>query len=638
MATSTVLTNKPINPRGDDNRPVDSYNRASLYSGKALDFDGVNDYVDGGTLDITAYTQMSMSFYFKAHSTTSDWRLMSIRYSGSDDIRIFHATSIGAGKLSFALDDGTPVTFSEDFTKNEWYHVVMTHDGTTLTAYINGQEAVSAASDFNYSTADGELFLGAWSNGSPSLYYYGEMAGFKAFNTALTAAQVADLYNNPEKVVPTGVDNTALKLWLPMMEGAGTTAYDGSGNGNHGTISGATYVNGVGAPVSQSAVIDWNKGTNKAQYSEEFENSYWGLIDTQTPTANDTTAPDGQTTADKIVPSTNNAIHYIWNTSISLTGQNTISVFAKYNGYNIGIRPYGIGSGHAFANFDLQNGTILGSGGTSYDDSSITSFGDGWYRISMTMDNASTYGIIFYAVNGTTATELPTFTADGTSGFYLWGAQVNAGATLGPYVRTGAPTQPTPVLLPQGLTTGRDITGVNLFENVRKQGALNLDGNSWAEVHDNGSLDITTAITLEVWIKYDGIGDRGVLGKWYGNNKESYLLYTATNHRAVLYIFATATSSVASSTIMTTGDWYHIVGTYDGSNMKVYVNGTSEGTVAKTGNVRTTDKEVEIGRYYDSNTYAYQDSIAQPRIYNRALTAEEVQRSYDSGKNIYTNS
>ena len=78
----------------------------------------------------------------------------------------------------------------------------------------------------------------------------------KIFNTALTAAQVADLYNNPEKVVPTGVDNTALKLWLPMQEGAGTTAYDGSGNGNHGTISGATYVHGIGAPVSQTAVIE----------------------------------------------------------------------------------------------------------------------------------------------------------------------------------------------------------------------------------------------------------------------------------------------------------------------------------------------------------------------------------------------
>ena len=47
-----------------------------------------------------------------------------------------------------------------------------------------------------------------------------------------------------------------------MQEGAGTTAYDGSGNGNHGTISGATYTHGIGAPVSQTAVIDWNKGTN----------------------------------------------------------------------------------------------------------------------------------------------------------------------------------------------------------------------------------------------------------------------------------------------------------------------------------------------------------------------------------------
>ena len=81
---------------------------------------------------------------------------------------------------------------------------------------------------------------------------------------------MADLYNNPEKVVPTGVDNTALKLWLPMQEGAGTTAYDGSGNGNHGTISGATYVHGIGAPVSQTAVIDWNKGTNISEHSEEF--------------------------------------------------------------------------------------------------------------------------------------------------------------------------------------------------------------------------------------------------------------------------------------------------------------------------------------------------------------------------------
>ena len=105
-----------------------------------------------------------------------------------------------------------------------------------------------------------------------------QMSSVKLFNTALTAAQVADLYNNPEKVVPTGVDNTALKLWLPMQEGAGTTAYDGSGNGNHGTISGATYTHGVGAPVAQTAVIDWNKGTNLVVYSEQFDMRHWTKV------------------------------------------------------------------------------------------------------------------------------------------------------------------------------------------------------------------------------------------------------------------------------------------------------------------------------------------------------------------------
>jgi hypothetical protein len=69
-------------------------------------------------------------------------------------------------------------------------------------------------------------------------------------------------------------------------------------------------------------------------------------------------------------------------------------------------------------------------------------------------------------------------------------------------VHIPAQTSNPEVLLPQGLTTGRDITGVNLFENVRKQGALNLDGNSWAEVHDNASLDFGTgSFTLEAWVK-----------------------------------------------------------------------------------------------------------------------------------------
>ena len=44
MAVQTTLVNKPLNPRGNDQSPL-AFNRAKLFSGKALDFDGVNDEI-----------------------------------------------------------------------------------------------------------------------------------------------------------------------------------------------------------------------------------------------------------------------------------------------------------------------------------------------------------------------------------------------------------------------------------------------------------------------------------------------------------------------------------------------------------------------------------------------------------------
>ena len=646
MAVTTTKTNKPINPRGDDKSPL-AFNRAKIYSGKALDFDGVNDSIDVAPTIGIENTSFSIITNVLVDSASGSFRIFQNRGTGSaGNVAGIQLSGIPqAGKYNWSntyVDDGAGNFLNlegnlTEFDLDKWYNLSLTWDTLTGTMkfYLNGVLVdTKVNTDLIGADLDGPenwIVAGA----SSTQFLNGQVSNLKAFNTALTAAQVLELYNNPEKIVPTGVDNTALKLWLPMMEGAGTTAYDGSGNGNHGTISGATWTHGIGAPVAQSAVIDWNKGANKAQYSEEFENAYWGLVDTQTPTANDTTAPDGQTTADKIVPSTNNAIHYIFNTAIALTGQNTISVFAKYNGYNIGIRPQGIGSGQAFANFDLQNGTILGSGGTSYDDSSITSFGDGWYRISMTMDNASTYGINFYAVNGTTATELPTFTADGTSGYYLWGAQVEQADAIGPYIPTLSTAQTTPVLLPQGLTSGRDITGVNLFENVRKQYALNLDGNSWAEVHDNESLDITDAITLEAWVYWDGTAnDDGILGRWgQPTADKNYMLYAMNSGTLRFYINSNSVSVGVSN------GWNHVVGTYDKMNMKIYVNSSLGSSSANTADITTSAKPIEIGRYYhgyDAGQRLYTNAIAQPRIYNRALTADEVEQNYNAGKNTYS--
>ena len=281
MAVTTTKTNKPLNPRGNDQSPK-GYNRAELYTGKALDFDGVNDVMNLGKPSVLNINDgaITLACYARIDATTGNHHLFRQENNASKRILFAYQHS----STSITLGDYANGTYSElDATLtdaqriqllNEIVFIVATHDTNgDRKVYFNGQ---LIGSDNRTSglvaTNDQNAYIGA---NASSEWWNGLIANFKIFNTALTAAQVADLYNNPEKIVPTGVSNDALKLWLPMQEGAGTTAYDGSGNGNHGTISGATWQHGIGAPVSQTAVIDWNKGTNKVKYSEDFSNSDW---------------------------------------------------------------------------------------------------------------------------------------------------------------------------------------------------------------------------------------------------------------------------------------------------------------------------------------------------------------------------
>jgi hypothetical protein len=264
MATTTTTTNKPLNPRAQDLSPK-GYNRAALYSGKALDFDGVNDDINVTPAPIGAESAVSFSGYLK--TTQSFSSVKGIISKGTNGFGDFVIAGRGTDKLGVYFQtnsaSGGYHLSTTSINDGEWYFFTVTWENSSdnLKIYINGSlENTQTIAGDSVKNTDTKLAIGAFSNDSN--YFDGELANVKIFNTALTAAQVADLYLNPEKIVPDGVASSALKLWLPMMEGAGTTAYDGSGNGNHGTISGATWVSGIGAPVAQTALVSWNKGTN----------------------------------------------------------------------------------------------------------------------------------------------------------------------------------------------------------------------------------------------------------------------------------------------------------------------------------------------------------------------------------------
>ena len=597
MAVTTTKTNKPINPRGNDQSPK-GYNRAALYSGKALDFDGVNDYVSMGTQSFI--TASGFSFSTKLYlEDDSEHYIFSTGYNNTNSILLYSPAS--SNDLVFAwynTSSGALLSTGVNYTNDEWFDISVNYDGSILTIYKNGVEVVNES--FSIPTiASGPYEIG-WASprAKSSAYLQGKVAGFKIFNTALTAAQVSDLYNNPEKIVPTGVEDTALKLWLPMMEGAGTTAYDGSGNGNHGTISGATYVHGVGSPVAQSAVIDWNKGSNLFAQSNDFSQSAWNLKNgTFTQGVAD---PIGGSQAWSWTATDTDP--YIYQ-QFSVSGTHTMSIYAKGVGSTIG------------KNFEIRVATTTQS-------FVLTSE---WQRFELDGSPSNT-NLGFEYGN-------PAVVGDVV---HIFGAQLEQGTTAGPYTPTLSTAQTSPVLLPQGLTSGRDITGVNLFENVRKQGALNLDGNSWAEVHDNASLDIGD-FSLEAWVKFEKQGDYQVFfAKDDSDTDRSYELFLSSSETKFDANIFGQPSAFNTQTI-NNNQWYHVVATFtDSTNAFVaYVDGAQNKSATITASQNDTDAPVIIGTWYDKTNYFTHGQIAQPRIYNRALTAEEVLRNFNASKGIY---
>jgi hypothetical protein len=179
---------------------------------------------------------------------------------------------------------------------------------------------------------------------------------------------------------------------------------------------------------------------NLLTYSEQFDNAAWTKTNA-TVSVNVTTAPDGTTTADKLVENTVNAAHGVnIDVTASPTTKYTVSSYIKAGERTWArialIDNLGIDGGRAW--FDLVNGVVGNvdvQGAGSNITASIVAVGNGWYRCSVSgqMNNSKTTltsQIRLARSNGDIS-----YIGDGVSGIYIWGAQLNEGA-LQPYYTT----------------------------------------------------------------------------------------------------------------------------------------------------------------------------------------------------------
>jgi hypothetical protein len=191
------------------------------------------------------------------------------------------------------------------------------------------------------------------------------------------------------------------------------------------------------------------------------------------------------------------------------------------------------------------------------------------------------------------------------------------------------------------------VHGASLTEDRfgNTDSAYSFDGeNDYIEVIDSTSLDISNQITISAWIKTTGTTEySGVVCKFgpvpYSGDRNSYCTYVNNDSMYVLntnYTWADGIGAASSSTTeIDDGSWHHVLGMYNGDEIKLFVDGVEENSSTYSSGILITDNPLIIGYDpYSGGDYTHRyftGQIDDIRIYNRTLTESEIQELYAEG-------
>jgi hypothetical protein len=159
-------------------------------------------------------------------------------------------------------------------------------------------------------------------------------------------------------------------------------------------------------------------------------------------------------------------------------------------------------------------------------------------------------------------------------------------------------------------------------------GGLSFDGiNDYIQVSNSNSLDIIgDEITLSGWVNLNINGndhDYSIICKGTTND-ERYLLGVTEQEQ---FNFRTSTNNAYLKIALgnvSVDQWVHIAGVYNGNQMRGYVNGIEVASRSQTGNILSDSNPLFIGKRCANDQRFIQASLDNIRIYNKALTAQEV--------------
>lgn len=238
--------------------------------------------------------------------------------------------------------------------------------------------------------------------------------------------------------------------------------------------------------------------TNSWTFSEQLANAAWTKTDT-TVTANAATAPDGTITASKVISTATTAVHSISRIKPTVSPA-WVTVFLKAAEYTVcDVYDVNIDTG---LRINLLTGVLSESpafvGKFRSGRYNVNSVGNGWFRVQIgfaNSDSTNNNPVHIYP-NGAQS-----YLGDGTSGIFVWGAQLEAGAFPTSYIPTTSST----------VTRSADvasITGANFSSWYNQsEGTMFAQMINGLEVLNSGSNTAYIAISNGVPLNASSVGD-----------------------------------------------------------------------------------------------------------------------------------
>lgn len=333
--------------------------------------------------------------------------------------------------------------------------------------------------------------------------------------------------------------------------------------------------------------------TQLIEYSEDFSQTFWTKINSSI-TSNQVISPDGTLNADKLVEDTQNDAHITTASPTITLGNNTFSVFAKAGERSIlGIE---FPTNGILVSFDLVQGVYVNQQANP-DNYSITPYSNGWYRIDIT-ENLTASSIVSLSLRDDSGNRV--YQGDGTSGLYIWGAQLESGSYATSYI-------------PNDGTTATVTRNADVCDSAGTSAEFN---DSEGVLYAESSVLDTANVFKNISINNDSLTERVTIG-FYGSAIYGYVHSSST---AVLN---------SNYTPPTTLDANKVAIKYKANDFALWVNGFEVATDTS-GSAPTGLTQVDFDA--GNGTQDHYGKTKELAVFKEALTDSELEdlTSWDS--------